>query len=322
MSLTQMQYDEIMRMYEQKRELSRHNAQEAAKQVRIRIPEYRKLEDEITDLAVKCAQKVLDEGDTGAVSNLKEQIASLTKKQEELLAAAGFPKDYLEEKHECSDCNDTGYIDGMHKCHCLKQAILKYTYRQSNLDHILSKENFNTLSYEYYTDEERQKMQPVIDRCKRFADDFGREGGNILLYGNVGVGKTFLTNCMAKEILDKGYSVIYFTSMRLFDTLSHELFQYGEEGSRDTLRDIFTCDLLIIDDLGTEGINSFVASRLFDILNERDIRERSTIISTNLTFEDLVGRYTERNFSRIFGNYTILHPDVEDIRIRKRRAAC
>ena len=163
-------------------------------------------------------------------------------------------------------------------------------------------------------------MKGIIAECKRFADDFGKRYENVLLYGSVGVGKTFLTNCMAKEILDKGYSVIYFTSMRLFDTLSRELFQYGENGSWDIQKDIFTCDLLIIDDLGTENVNSFVASRLFDILNERDIRRRSTIISTNLTFEELGGRYTERNFSRIFGNYIILHPDVEDIRIRKRRS--
>jgi DNA replication protein DnaC len=193
-------------------------------------------------------------------------------------------------------------------------------YRQSNIEEVLKRENFDTLSYDYYSDSESEKMRGIIRECRRFADDFGNRYENMLLYGNVGVGKTFLTNCMAKAILDRGYSVIYFTSMRLFDTLSRELFGYDEDDNPDLQKDIFTCDLLIIDDLGTENVNSFVASRLFDILNERDLRRRSTIISTNLSFEDLGKRYTERNFSRIFGNYILLNPDVGDIRIKKKRS--
>ncbi len=321
MALTHMQYDEIMREYEKKREVARHNAEEAKRTVEKAVPEYRDIEDKITEIAVECAGKALD-GDEAEVARLKSEIASLTARQEQLLTKNGFPADHLQEKYECPDCKDTGYIDGVTKCHCLKQAILRYTYRQSNIEEILQRENFDTLRYDLYTDAECEKMKDIIAECRRFADEFGKRYENVLLYGSVGVGKTFLTNCMAKEILDKGYSVIYFTSMRLFDTLSRELFQYGENGSWDIQKDIFTCDLLIIDDLGTENVNSFVASRLFDILNERDLRRKSTVISTNLSFEELGGRYTERNFSRIFGNYIILHPDVQDIRIRKRRSTC
>ncbi len=319
MALTHTEYDRIMREYEQRREQSRHDVLEAKRKVMEKIPQYRRIEEQITDIAMECANRVF-EGDTNAVSQMKEQIASLSAMQQKLLTDNGFPEDFLEEKHVCCDCGDTGYIDGK-KCHCLKQAMLRYTYRQSNIEEVLDRENFSTLTYDYYTDTECETMKEIIARCKKYADDFGKRYENILLYGNVGVGKTFLTNCMAKEILDRGYSVIYFTSMRLFDTLSRELFKYDEDGSWDVQKDIFTCDLLIIDDLGTESVNSFVASRLFDILNERDLRKRSTIISTNLTFEELGKRYTERNFSRIFGNYLILHPDVEDIRIRKRRSS-
>ena len=320
MSLTQMQYDEIMRDYERRREQSRHKAGEAVEEVRSKIPGYKELEKRIADVAMECARAVIDSGDKDSVSSMKAKMEALADEQKKLLTDNGYPEDYLDEKYVCPDCKDTGYINGTKMCHCLRHTIIRYTYRQSNIEEVLKRENFDTLSYDYYTDSEREKMVPVIEECKRFASDFGKDSGNILLYGNVGVGKTFLTNCMAKAILDKGYSVIYFTSMRLFDTLSHEMFQYGENGSLNTLNDIFTCDLLIIDDLGTEGVNSFVAGRLFDIINERDLRRRSTIISTNLTFEDLVGRYTERNFSRIFGKYTILHPDVDDIRIKKRRS--
>ena len=320
MPLSNTQYDEIMSEYEQRRERARHNARIALEKVREAVPAYRETENAITDLAMKSAAKALD-GDDNAVRQMREETDRLVSKQKALLAENGFPEDYLEEKYECSDCKDTGYTDGMTKCHCLRQAILRYAYRQSNIEEVLRRENFGTLSYDYYTDAERAKMEGIIEKCRRFADGFGKEYENILLYGNVGVGKTFLSNCIAKAVLDRGYSVIYFTSMRLFDTLSRELFQYGEDGSGDVQNDIFTCDLLIIDDLGTESVNSFVASRLFDVLNERDLRRKSTVISTNLTFEELAGRYTERNFSRIFGNYTFLNPDIQDIRIKKRRFA-
>ena len=163
-------------------------------------------------------------------------------------------------------------------------------------------------------------MKGIIAQCKSFADDFGTKYENILLQGNVGVGKTFLTNCMAKAVLDKGYSVIYFTSMRLFDTLSRGIFRYDDDESWDLQKDIHTCDLLIIDDLGTESVNSFVSSRLFDVLNERDLRKKPTIISTNLSFKDMKDRYSERNFSRIFGNYSVLNPVAADMRVRMKRS--
>ncbi len=318
MALSQMRFDEIMREYDRRRALSRRNAQEARRRVTEAIPQYKDIEDRMADLAMECADKVL-EGDAQALERMKGEMEALAAEQKRLLLQHGFAEDFLEEKHVCPDCADTGYIDGREKCHCLRQAILTSLYRQSNIGDILNRENFETLRTDIYTDQESAKMKDIIARCRRFADDFGEKYENILLYGDVGTGKTFLTNCMAKAVLDKGYSVIYFTSNRLFDTLARELFQNEPDDEREVQNDIFTCDLLIIDDLGTEGVNSFVASRLFDVINERDLRKKSTIISTNLSFEQLADRYTERTFSRIYANYTVLHPDVEDIRIRKKR---
>ncbi len=319
MPLSQIQYDEIMRAYEEKREAARRRVLENKRKVREAIPEYGQIENRITDLAMECAEKAL-EGDKECVAKMRSSIEDLTARQMRLLKEKGFADDFLEEKYECPDCRDTGYTDDRKKCHCLRQTMLRYMYRQSNIEEVLQRENFETLRYDLYTDTEREKMTEIIDRCKSFADDFGNRYENILLLGNVGVGKTFLTNCMAKEILDRGYSVIYFTSMRLFDTLSRELFGSEEERSWDVLDDLFTCDLLIIDDLGTESVNSFVSSRLFDVLNERDIRKRSTVISTNLSYKDMKDRYSERNFSRIFGNYSVLNPVAADLRVRMKRS--
>ena len=321
MSLSQAQYDEIMRSYERRREDSRHAVEENRRIVRDAIPEYRHIENSITDLAVKRANAAL-EGDTALSEKIKKEMSDLIARQEQLLGENGFANDFLTEKHVCPDCKDTGYINGS-KCHCLRQAILHCTYSQSNIDEVLKRENFDTLDYDLYTDSERESMREVVKECRKFADDFGSRYENILLYGDVGSGKTFLTNCMTKAIMDRGYSVIYFTSVRLFDTLSGVYFSRDDEAFRRSSiqQDIHNCDLLIIDDLGTENVNSFVASRLFDILNERDVRRKSTIISTNLSFEELGGRYTDRSFSRIFGNFRIIHPDVSDMRIRKRRSA-
>ncbi|MCR5301270.1 MAG: ATP-binding protein [Lachnospiraceae bacterium] len=319
MALTQTQYEGLMRVYEERRDSARHTLEENRRTIRETIPGYRDIENRIADLAVKCSLSVLD-GDDRTASKISDEIKELSSEQKKLLSESGFEEDFLEEKYVCRDCSDTGYLPSGEKCHCLKRAITRFMYRQSNIEEVLEKENFDTLRYDIYTDTEREKIQPIIDECRHFADDFGSVYRNILLYGNVGTGKTFLTNCIAKAVLDKGYSVIYFTSMRLFDTLSRVQFSYDYEGFRDVQDDIFSCDLLIIDDLGTENVNSFVASRLFDIINERDLRKKSTVISTNLNFGELDARYTDRSFSRLFGSYTVLHPDVEDIRVRKRRS--
>lgn len=308
-----------MRQYEKKRENSRHTAKEHKDEVYDLIPEYKDIDLRITDIALECASKYFD-GDKSAIAAMKQEIADLTDRQKALLAQYMFPADYLEEHYECPDCNDTGYTADNKKCHCLTKEILKVLYHQSNIEEVLQRENFDTLSYDYYDDADIDKMKVIIEQCKNFVRDFDSKYENIMLYGNVGVGKTFLTNCMTKELIEKGHSVIYFTSIRLFDTLSRGIFHKDDEDDNyGVLEDVFNCDLLIIDDLGTETINSFVASRLFDILNERDLRKKSTIISTNLPFESISDRYSERNFSRIFGNYKILNPDINDIRIKMRR---
>ena len=154
-------------------------------------------------------------------------------------------------------------------------------------------------------------------RAKAFTPAIGSEDNNLLIYGNTGVGKTFLTHCIAKEALDRSFSVLYFSTLDLFDILSKAVFDRSEAGSSYEQM-ILVCDLLIIDDLGTELTNSFVASRLFFVINERIAHKRSTIISTNLTLEEFSVAYTERIFSRLMSHYTALKLIGEDIRIQKK----
>ena len=192
---------------------------------------------------------------------------------------------------------------------------------------ILDKENFSTCSLSYYSRNHidpltgrssLESMETALNVCHNFVDTFSKEFHNILLYGDTGVGKTFLSHCIAKELMDSAYSVIYFTAAGLFDILAENTFGKRQDKDSDVFEHIYDCDLLIIDDLGTELPNSFTVSQLFICLNERILRQKSTIISTNLALEDIKSIYSERTFSRISSNYTILRITGDDIRIQKK----
>jgi len=320
MAISNSQYDSIMRKYEENQLNNRHILNKRREEIYSKIPEYEALEKEVASLSVEQAKKRIA-GDEDAISQLHIMIKEISDKKKQLLVDNGYPSDYLSPIYTCKECKDTGYIDGQKKCSCLIQAIIRLCYSQSNIEEILQLENFDKLSYEYYNDSEIEGMRQIVSECKGFVESFDSNYSNLLFYGNVGVGKTYLTNCIAKELLDRGHSVIYFSAFNLFDTLANYVFHHTdsqEEVSR-IHDDIFSCDLLIIDDLGTENTNSFVASQLFLILNERNNRKKSTIISTNLSFEEIAKKYSERNFSRIFGNYRIIKPDIQDLRIKIKK---
>ena len=212
-------------------------------------------------------------------------------------------------------------------CHCFKQQAIDLIYTQSNIKDILARENFSTLSLDYYSDSNVNPAtgltslataKAAVARCHEFVDQFDATFANLYFFGDTGIGKTFLSNCIAKELLDSGHSVIYFTAFQLFDILSKGVFAKDEEAIAAN-ENIFTCDLLIIDDLGTELTNSFTTSQLFLCLNERILHRKSTIISTNLGLSQLTDLYSERILSRIMDNYVLIKLFGEDIRMQKRR---
>ena len=325
MALSNSQYDQLMRTYEQKQLDNEHQLREHYRQAYSFIPELEELDHSISAMSVQKARRLLD-GDSQALSSLKEDLNSLIAQKKRLLQSHGLPADYLELHYNCPDCQDTGYI-GTEKCHCFKQAIVELLYTQSNLQEVLDKENFSTCSLSYYSNNHidpltgrssLESMQTALKVCHDFVDTFSDEFHNILLYGDTGVGKTFLSHCIAKELIDKSFSVVYFTAAQLFDILAKNTFGKKEEQNLQAQELIYDCDLLIIDDLGTEFSNTFTVSQLFNCLNERILRQKSTIISTNLALEDIKSIYSERTFSRISSNYTILRLTGDDIRIQKK----
>ncbi len=324
MALSNSQYDAILRTYEQKQRNNRDLLDKRRQTVYNQIPELENLHNSLSLLGVKQARKLLN-GDEHALQELKEERKKLTDRKAMLLTSAGYPADYLEPIYDCADCRDTGYI-GNQKCHCFQKAIIDLLYTQSNLKNVLAKENFSTFSFAYYSENHvdsvtgrssLETMQNAHRTALEFVDTFSDEFRNLFLYGDTGVGKTFLSNCIAKELIDRAFSVIYFTAYDFFDTLAKSKFEKDDTAEMMS-EHIFDCDLLIIDDLGTELPNSFTVSQLFLCLNERLLRRKSTVISTNLSLESIVDIYSERTFSRITSNYTMLKLTGDDIRIKMK----
>ena len=217
----------------------------------------------------------------------------------------------------CPDCQDTGYI-GREKCHCFRQAEISLLYEQSGIQDLLKQNNFSLLSYEYYRGEALALFQNAVKTCQSFIKNFNSDYHNLFFYGTVGTGKSFLSCCVAKELMDQGHSVIYFGATGLFDLLSNAAFHTKDREERqNAYSDLYRCDLLIIDDLGTELTNQFTSSQLFSLLNERHLGKKSTLISTNFTLAQLRDRYSDRIFSRITSNFEVCRLAGEDIRMYK-----
>lgn len=324
MPLTNSQYNTLMHMYEERQLYNRDRLNRRYETACAAVPAIREIDSAISHCSVEQARRLLD-GDTGALEGLKSEIRTLSQKRKDLLRSGGFPEDYLEPSYQCPDCRDTGYI-GNTKCHCFQKAAIDLFYTQSNLLGVLEEENFDTFSFQYYSTNYTDRLtgqtaralaQHAYTECLQFVRDFDAAHGNLLLFGTTGTGKTFLTHCIAREIMESVHSVLYLTATAFFDALLGRALGKSEE-DLVLCEQIESCDLLIIDDLGTERNTDFVISQLFVCLNERIQNRKSTVISTNLTLEEIKASYTERTFSRISNHFKILRLAGDDIRIQKK----
>ncbi len=323
MALTNSQYNEIMREYNQLKFRHARELEERVQEVYEKVPAIRELEHEIASLAAGQARKLLS-GDSNSLQELKFRMSDLKAQKRALLLGHGYPEDALTMQYTCRYCHDTGYVNGK-KCRCFRQKEIDLLYRQSNLREILEKENFDTFSFEWYDSTASDHQLSPLDNarnvaaaCMEMTAQFGRTKQNLLLTGPAGTGKTFLTHCIAKALLDACYSVIYLSASELFEIFSSHQFQDEREPEEELMyHHIYDCDLLIIDDLGTEVANNFTMSRLFSCINERARTNRPIVISTNMTLAQIQSRYSERISSRLISNYKILELYGKDIRIRK-----
>ena len=324
MSVASSKYDEILRQYDKKRLNLQHEQHIKQQEIYKKVPRIKEIDDTISSLSVQTAKSLLLSKDA-SMDSFKTQITALKAEKTSLLNE-NFTPEFLNLSYECPDCKDTGYIDG-NKCHCFKRSIINALYEQSNLKDILENENFGTFNLRLYKNDcldSATGMTPLdnisraIQTSKEFINNFDKEFKNLFIYGATGVGKTFLTNCIAKELIDKSHSVVYISAIKLFDILADNAFGRGGTDIEQQYANIFDCDLLIIDDLGTELVNNFSVSQLFNCINERYLNQKSVIISSNLSISDLRDMYSERIFSRITSNYTLMKIFGDDLRITKK----
>lgn len=341
MNLTTAQYNEIMREYSRRQNASHRLQEERRAEVYRLIPQMHELDSLAGSLGLSCARSMLSdsvmpEEEAAGHPDLKRfryQMKSITRERMRLLIENGYPEDYLEPVYVCEDCHDTGYVDGK-MCHCFRQNAIDLFFTQSGLKNALDRENFSRFRLDYYPDEPiipsvgkspRAHMRDVLSQCRAFIDTFDQEHGSLLFYGETGLGKTFLSHCIAGALLETGHSVLYYSSESLFRALGNTLFGKAEpalsnmaDAGNVDLSLLYTCDLLIIDDLGTEIVNSFVASQLFRLINERLESGRSILISTNLTLAQLSALYSERIMSRITSSFLLIAFYGNDIRLFKK----
>ncbi|MDR5658876.1 ATP-binding protein [Serpentinicella sp. ANB-PHB4] len=310
-------YDKKRRIYAQKRE-------DRIREVYNKIPRVEAIDKEIKSTGISLSRALLhSDGDHEAIINdLKTRVEKLKQEKAVLLTENNIPYSYLNEEYDCSKCLDKGYLNTGEKCHCFKQQLINYAYSMSNLSQVLEKENFQTFninlfSTEVYEQEEknpRENMMEILNVCEGFVFNFDNNNDeNLLFYGSTGLGKTFLTNCIAKALLNKEKIVIYQTAFKLIEIL--QTIRFGDKDANKEQYDLlFKADLLVIDDLGTELTNSFTNSELFNIINSRLLSNKKTIISTNLSPKEMIERYDDRIFSRLFSKFTILHFFGHDLR--------
>ena len=251
-----------------------------------------------------------------AIRVLRDENLQLQRERAQLLASLGYPADWLEEKPACAQCGE---------CRCLRAYYAREQLAELSRLLPLGEDSFETFSFDWYDSavqpdfgvSPRENMERNFDVCRDYAYQFARGGGNLLLSGGTGLGKTFLSACIARVVSENGFSVVYDTAASVFSRFEDAKFRRDDGGSEDADR-CMKCDLLILDDLGTEMTTAFVQSALYQIINGRLMEKRATIISTNLAPEDIGSRYGQAVRSRLEGEYEILPFFGEDIRRLKR----
>jgi len=290
-----------------------------------RVPRIREIDMELRRTMAQAAQAAFLQGSDGRELLEKVRLANLELQQERaILAMEHFEEGFLDESPICDSCGGSGYI-GSTMCECLQELCRQEQKKEVS---ILSgsKDTFNQFRLDYYPDQIdrnlgvniRSVMEKTLQTCRRYALTFSEKSGNLLFSGDTGLGKTFLSACIARTVADRGYSVVYESAGHLFGNLERAKFS-GDEAAREACRRYNDCDLLIVDDLGTEMPGQFTTAALYGLINDRLLAAKPMIVSTNLTAEEMLRRYSPQIASRLRGSFTRVAFLGEDIRVLKNR---
>ncbi len=313
-------YSEIFDDYQRDRKFAEEKAENLKNKLYSKNTRLGEIDAEISRLSSELFRASM-RGDKSAPEIFREKSNKLCEERQNILIGMGIASGRIEPEYKCGLCHDTGMIDTQ-RCSCFNKRLAEKYYQLSNLGNILKRENFENFNYDIFSKEPFKSGVSPYDNIKHIADEahsaienFKSKPMNMFFYGSSGLGKSYMCNCIAKELMDRGYFVLYMSAYTLFQLLTDLRFNNasGEEKEKSSL--INGCDLLIIDDLGTEGANSATNVEFFDILNIRLRTEKSTLISANLNISDIGTVYSERILSRILGCFNVYEFIGKDLRI-------
>jgi len=324
---------DLLKEYDRKKMNAVYDLENRKKELYAKIPRLKEIETELNKHGIEAAKCILSANNESCLVDFHKELDNLKKERLELLKKEGKDLSYLSPIYECSKCNDSGYIHENGKstmCTCLKQQLLNIEYNRSNIGN-LDRENFKKFNINLYSDEvneqkynsdisPRENIKIIGKEVKKFIKNFDDPAEkNLLFSGGTGLGKTFLSNCIVAELLAQGKTVLYQTAPVMLDSLINELF--SKDSDNTFSQNLLNVDLLVIDDLGTETMNSMKFTELYKIINTRLLNQNGkitkTIISTNLDLQGLFRTYDERIVSRFIGHYNIYRFFGDDIRFKK-----
>lgn len=309
-------YEKAKAEIEARRNGARAEADYRSELIREKSPEVAKIDAELSQTGMLIFKTACNGGD---ITPIKERNKALQARRRQIILSLGYPEDYTDVKYHCTDCSDSGFVDGVKMCKCLRELIVKGRIEASAMGRLMETQTFDSFDLSCYSYDKKvsERMSAILAMAKGYVRDFGKRRDNLLLIGPTGTGKTHISTAIAAELIHKGYDVIYDSTHNILSDFEADRFRnnYGrEENKSDKYLD---CTLLIMDDLGAEFVNQFTVSALYNLLNARQNKGLATIISTNLSSEDLARRYEDRIYSRIIGTARILPFEGKDRRVVK-----
>ena len=313
-------YVRIRDEYTKKYQVARNRAETRRIEIHARIPEVRDIDAKLSRTGLDIMDAIQHGRDTeAAIRELEERNNQLIARRGEVLGAYGYAPDYTDVHYDCDLCGDTGFVETT-MCECMKKALVKAGFESSGLGNLIGSQSFENFDFKYYAKEKLPIISSSVEELKSFAEGFDLSTyKNFIMMGTTGLGKTHLSTSVAERVIKRGYSVVYVSAVSMIRDFSNSI-QRSRDNDVVDISKYYDCDLLIIDDLGTEVTNRLTQSYFYEVINERINGRRCTIINTNLTVAEIKDNYSDRVFSRVLGEYVLL--PFEGVDIRKQKSLC
>ena len=314
-------YARIREEYATKYLIAREEADLRRAEIHLAIPEVAEIDRALGRTGLSLMEASMQGEDVQArIAAVRRTNEDLRHVRAELLTSHGYPADYTEVRYECPLCNDSGFVD-TRMCICMKKKLVEAGFEASGMGNLLREQSFENFDLTYYQSDPTalRRMEQILARMRLYTETFeAGKSGNLVLFGGTGLGKTHLSSAVARGVIERGCDVFYVSAVSMLSDFERERFGNSAGGETGVGTDrYFSCDLLIIDDLGTEVNNQFTTSVLYNLINTRLNKRQSTIINTNLTQDEFRKRYWDRITSRVLGEYTVLPFLGTDVRAQK-----